>query len=542
MRINTVHIRNFKRFTDLTIRSIPESARLVLVVGPNGSGKSSLFEAFLSWYKGRVGFGYDSDKRYYQKEQADSFNWDDVRIQLHGDQNPTKGSLYIRSAYRNDADFKVSGLQRQDTPTDNVGLSRVIDNDQTVSKNYQRLVYETMTGVYNSTNDSKTVAALREELIGAVGRSMANVFGDLVLNSISDPLGDGSFFFKKGVVSSYHYKNLSGGEKAAFDLLLDLHIKKKFYTDSIYCIDEIETHLHTRVQGILLKEIVRILPGNSQLWTTTHSLGVIRGAQEIAAIDPASVCIIDFDGVEPDQSHELVPSSLGRVSWEKCLSIALDDLSEQIAPKTVVVCEGSSVGNRRKDFDAEIYNRILGPHLPEVVFISGGASSELEKSHAQASTLLEKLLPNTRVLRLRDRDDLSEQQVQELNQHGVMVLARRNVESYLFDDDVIAALVARNSNASAAVNEAIKGAKQKAIQDSIDRGNAPDDLKSAAGEIFVAMRKELKLTRCGNDTASFMRDTLAPLMTTQMSCFTELKELLDSFLRPVVPADSMSKK
>ena len=33
-----------------------------------------------------------------------------------------------------------------------------------------------------------------------------------------------------------HYKNLSGGEKAAFDLLLDLHVKKKYFPDSLYCI------------------------------------------------------------------------------------------------------------------------------------------------------------------------------------------------------------------------------------------------------------------------------------------------------------------
>ena len=50
MKIKTIKIKGFKRFTDLIITDIPESARLVILVGPNGSGKTSLFESFNYWY------------------------------------------------------------------------------------------------------------------------------------------------------------------------------------------------------------------------------------------------------------------------------------------------------------------------------------------------------------------------------------------------------------------------------------------------------------------------------------------------------------
>ena len=46
MHITKVELKNFKRFTNLTIDGIPTDAKLVLLIGSNGSGKSSVFDAF----------------------------------------------------------------------------------------------------------------------------------------------------------------------------------------------------------------------------------------------------------------------------------------------------------------------------------------------------------------------------------------------------------------------------------------------------------------------------------------------------------------
>src|ERR1700677_3585972 len=46
MKIKSLQLRNFKRFTDLTLQGIPEDAKLVLLIGSNGSVKSSVFDAF----------------------------------------------------------------------------------------------------------------------------------------------------------------------------------------------------------------------------------------------------------------------------------------------------------------------------------------------------------------------------------------------------------------------------------------------------------------------------------------------------------------
>ncbi len=43
MKIKSVQLVNFRRFTKLLIKDIPENARLIVLVGPNGSGKSLRF-------------------------------------------------------------------------------------------------------------------------------------------------------------------------------------------------------------------------------------------------------------------------------------------------------------------------------------------------------------------------------------------------------------------------------------------------------------------------------------------------------------------
>ena len=52
--MKAVHLKNYKRFTELTIADLPDTAKLVVLVGPNGSGKSSVFDSFLLKAKAAV--------------------------------------------------------------------------------------------------------------------------------------------------------------------------------------------------------------------------------------------------------------------------------------------------------------------------------------------------------------------------------------------------------------------------------------------------------------------------------------------------------
>jgi len=140
MRIKSIRMRNFKRFTDLMIRDIPESAKLVVVVGPNGCGKSSLFDALLNWYRYSTQRS-SSEELYYRKNPEKPFQWDrSVEVMLHKEVEIKEGCIYVRTAHRNEPDFSIQNFRKPENPVNPFYGRRLIDDDKSVASNYQRLV------------------------------------------------------------------------------------------------------------------------------------------------------------------------------------------------------------------------------------------------------------------------------------------------------------------------------------------------------------------------------------------------------------------
>ena len=106
-------------------------------------------------------------------------------------------------------------------------------------------------------------------------------------------------------------------------------------------------------------------------------------------------------------------------------------------------------------------------------------------------------------MRLIDRDDRTDRTISEFQRDGIRVLSRRNLESYLFDDEVLKALATSVENVDK--TEELLAKKQSILADMQDA--ASDDLKPASGKIYNACKDILHLTQCGNNTKAFMRDT-----------------------------------
>ena len=544
MRLEKIKIQDFKRFANLEIINIPQTAKLILLTGPNGSGKTSLFEAFNYWMKlsARQDYSYDKDYYWRFKDLAQmpgdgniiQRTWDNINPSFYGvvddirhNQEACRKTFYIRSAYRHSPDFTSEGLHRLDDILNDSGrASMLMLPESRVQDNYQRLVGISLESLYDKNQRDKTVGQISDELIGEVQQAMLRVFDGLVLEGPGNPLEGGTFRFTKGVVSNFHYKNLSGGEKAAFDLLLDFIIKRKKFDDTIFCIDEPELHMHTRLQAKLLEVIFSLIPNNCQLWLATHSIGMARKAAELYAANPGQVAFIDFHDQDFDQSVQLKPIQPGREFWKQMFHTALDDLAELVVPKYVVFCEGKRIGcgGRKPSFDVAVYKTIFGSQFPSVEFIPLGGTNEVQSDGDTFSLLLSKLAPGIKCWKIFDRDDRHDDEIQQLQTGGIQVLQRRDLESYLWDDEILKALCdlyGQPEKLSELLAE-----KQQALTVGAEQGKPADDIKAASGRLYNKCKQALGLTQCGNDAEAFARLTLAPLVKPGTSVYQALAAIV----------------
>ena len=279
--------------------------------------------------------------------------------------------------------------------------------------------------------------------------------------------------------------------------------------------------MHTRLQAKFLKEIYKLIPDNSQLWVSTHSIGMLKQAEELERQSPGSVVFLDFDDRDFDLTEVMKPARIDRTIWNRFFDLAFADFSQLIAPKRIIFCEGTSQGRKYKDFDAQIYGKIFESNYHDTRFISTGSSSEIENIENQSIKIVANILKSSEILKFVDRDDKSSQEVSELLKKGIKTSKRRHIESYLFDDEIIAKLC--NSVGKSELTQDCLNAIEKAIQESISRGNPNDDVKSASGNLFTEIKRILSLTQCGNNKCAFIRDTLAQLVTEETNIYKELE-------------------
>ena len=551
MKIASVSLKRFKRFTNLQILDIPASAKLVVALGPNGSGKSSLFEAFnvlLARTKGATTF----DATYHIKVapvidiEGGSINnavdpgpsdWSamigNLGITFHDASdyvplNPApkySKAFYIRSGYRNEADFSTSTLSRKsDILIDENRPPYLISPDTRVSDNYQRIVSAAVADIFTRDGeDATTVVQVRDRLIGEARDSVLRVLPRLQLQGIGDPLGDGTFLFRKGHSSDWRYKNLSGGEKATFDLLLDFVVKKEKFDNTVFCIDEPELHMNSVVQAGLLTELYAKLPEACQLWISTHSIGMMRAAKDLAEKYPGAVVFLNFADQDFDEEVILRPAITDRNFWKKTFSVAIGDLAELVAPQHLVFCEGTRVGRTNPKFDARCFGIIFAREFPDVEFVSVGGTIEVETNSLLVSSVLSDVLAGISVSRVFDLDDRSPDEVEELNKKGTRVLSRRDIESFLYDDEILERLC--DSNGMANITTAVLTKKRDLLADShAKRGNPIDDVKSISGQLYTYLKRELGLRQCGNTAEAFCITTLAPLVVEDTCAYAEIKK------------------
>lgn len=526
MRIKNIQLRDYKRFTNLAITGVPESARLVVLVGPNGSGKSSVFDSFLLKARAAVAnYQLQNETEQYYEKVVQAYHLAEiaqrVNIDFHGAVAANldwKTAFQVRSAYRNEADFRIQHLQVARREDQGPRFGRIIDVDAAVSENYARVAWKGMQDLYHSAPAHQTIGEYRKHALGDLQDAMGDLFSDPELR-LQDfgGVGAGSFRFAKGTVPDFHYKNLSGGEKAAFDVLLDVFVKREDANEAVFCIDEPELHVATGLQGHLISAILKLLPNSTQLWIATHSVGIVREAYRMQQDRPGEVAFLDFSDHDFDAPVTIRPSVPNRAFWANIYKITLDDIASLVAPQRIVICEGSAE-KHVKSFDADCYNRLFAEVSPETLFISRGGSGEVIQSRHLVG-ILKAVSQGTEVYRLIDRDEMTEDERSARIDGNIRVLRRREIEDYLFDHEVLRTFLKSHGCGETAVTEVLNARKGLLRQQP-----GPANVKNVTRQLLESIRTITRLRNLGNSREAFALEFLVPALRETQIVFNELRE------------------
>ncbi len=418
MRINKVQLKNFKRFTDLTLDNIPSDAKLVLLIGANGSGKSSVFDGFryIASSENR-----ETLRDYYRKKKDEEidfiidFDGGDSKVPPFFNKLIGRSSIRILPQLHNGGDPSKIDNDR-DSPT------TFIEHDNRFINDVASYIQDVDNALRAPVFSGKSADTLKifQDFIRPLNASLLNIFGGDETTTIqlaefqnASPVSNMQLIFRKGE-SRIEYDVLSHGEKQVVILLLNFVVRREQYENAIIFIDEMDCHLNTALQSTLLDEIVtKWIPDSSQLWTASHALGFIDYARK-----SERAVILDFDNLNFDLPQVIQPQPDENLDVYE-IAIPKETMTAILSGKKMVVTENKNSG---------LYNYALGEK--SYLFLPASNNREVFLTVKEQKHLMG----------LRDRDYLRNDEIEAIKRKfpNLKILRYYTFENYLFHPDNLA--------------------------------------------------------------------------------------------------------
>jgi hypothetical protein len=194
-------------------------------------------------------------------------------------------------------------------------------------------------------------------------------------------------------------------------------------SNSVILYDEPELHLNAALERKVVPELRGVGEGN-QIWVTTHSVEMIDST-------PLENLFV--------MSHYDVGNQVRRAETNREQIDLFRSLGAsaglQLISERVVFVEGED-----SSVDKEILEDVFADHRHQVSFVPVGSASTLEWVGRRGVEVWQKASRHGQFFLVRDRDFLSEEQVQELSrelQGRVWVWSRYHIENFLLNSEAI---------------------------------------------------------------------------------------------------------
>jgi len=354
MRIDQLHIQNFKAFENQTIRLHP---RFNLIVGVNGTGKTSILDALSvaagSWFLGLR--GYDSRHISHDEVRLATHDFDgEIRFEP---QYPTTisamgeipGSILAwersltspagKTLFRNASEIKLLGAQADKAVRDGLdinlplisyyGTGRLWQEPRSESqiKTNSQLLKQKQISRLDGYLHSVTPRIATKELVLWIARQSWAAYQQgkesLAFQAVKQAMvncveGAEDIYFdpKRGEVilvmdkqrGTQPFSNLSDGQRVMLAMVGDIaqkaaklnpHFNNEILsrTEGLVLIDELDLHLHPRWQRRVIGDLRKTFP-KIQFVCTTHS------PQLIGQVKPDELILLNDKGVDRiDQTY-----------------------------------------------------------------------------------------------------------------------------------------------------------------------------------------------------------------------------------------------
>ena len=442
MKIKSIKLQNFKKFSNLTIDNLPDTVKLVVLLGPNGCGKSSLIESMevarkiyglhqIPWSDSNFNYYIKQDRKISKVYHQTQTN-ENIHIETHLSKlnfrgtynmrnlaNPLEVSLqsaryvpqvtldlvkenFINIEFHNRIDYNEDEwincfnvrTPYRNTGTQSGGMNdstdlrqrtwqRLVDGDPFFISNWRTLCFQWVkdSSDFIIRGDYNRWNEIIRDTFVPIEDSLKTVLGgNWKIRNLGDLKQNRGFVFEKDSVT-LTLDQLSSGESAVVDLVLNhIMIRKELGDEVIYVIDEPELHVASSVRGNLIDKLFRLTPNKGQLWISTHSIEILEKSLELYNKDRLSVAFLDFTRKNFDQTESLEPAEPTYQMRSRVLEHSIGkNLKDRLLPETIVFCEGEQETKRGEYSDAVYYRKIFEGRWPIVDFMSVGGKENVTK-------------------------------------------------------------------------------------------------------------------------------------------------------------------